>query len=81
MGPTHPPIKGVPGAKRAGREAGHSPSSSAEIRNGGAISPLPYTSSRLSTLSLEHKDNFNLMFNIIIIEKHLLFKTRWDCVQ
>jgi hypothetical protein len=33
------------GVKRAGREADHSPSSMAEFKNGGAIPPLPHTSS------------------------------------
>jgi hypothetical protein len=33
-----------PGTKRQGREAGHSPSSS-EVKNGGAIPPLPHMSS------------------------------------
>jgi hypothetical protein len=31
-----------PGVKRQGREADHSPPSSAEVKNGGAIPPLPY---------------------------------------
>jgi hypothetical protein len=40
------PIQWVPGAlspgvKRKGREAGHSPPSSAEVKNGGAIPPVP----------------------------------------
>jgi hypothetical protein len=34
-----------PGVKRPGCEADYSPSSSAEVKNGGAISPLPHTSS------------------------------------
>jgi hypothetical protein len=33
-----------PGVKRPGREADHSPPSSAEVKNGTAIPPLPYTS-------------------------------------
>jgi hypothetical protein len=48
--PTQPPIKWVPGApspgtKRQGYEANHSPPSSAQVKNGGAILPLPDTSS------------------------------------
>jgi hypothetical protein len=44
--PTQPPIKWVPGTtfqglKRPGREADHSPPSSVEAKNGGAIPPLP----------------------------------------
>jgi hypothetical protein len=47
LGPTLPPIQWVAGAlspkiKRLGREADYSPSSSAEVKNGGAIPPLPY---------------------------------------
>jgi hypothetical protein len=43
---SHPFIQLVPGAvslevKRQGREADHSPPSSAEVKNGGAIPPLP----------------------------------------
>jgi hypothetical protein len=34
-----------PGGKAAGREADHSPLSSAEVKNGGAVPPLPHTSS------------------------------------
>jgi hypothetical protein len=46
LGTTQPPIQWVPGVKRQGREAdGHSPSFSAEVKNGGAIPPLPHTSS------------------------------------
>jgi hypothetical protein len=46
LGPTQPPIQWVPGApspgvKRQGRETDHSPPSSAEVKNGGAIPPLP----------------------------------------
>jgi hypothetical protein len=33
-----------PGVNRKGPEADHSPTSSAKIKNGGAMSPLPYTS-------------------------------------
>jgi hypothetical protein len=32
MGPTQPPIHWVPGVKRQGREADHSPSNSAEVK-------------------------------------------------
>jgi hypothetical protein len=47
--PTQPPIQWVPatvspGVKRLGREADHSPLSSTEVNNGGAIPPLPNTS-------------------------------------
>jgi hypothetical protein len=53
LGPTQPPIQCVPGAlspgvKRLGREADHSPPSSAEVKNDGAIPTLPHMSSRHS---------------------------------
>jgi hypothetical protein len=50
LGPTQPPIQWVLGAlslrvKRPGHEADHSPPSSAEVKNVGAIPPLPHISS------------------------------------
>jgi hypothetical protein len=50
LGPTQPPKQMVPGAfpsgaEQAGREADHPLASSAEVKNGGAIQPLPNTSS------------------------------------
>jgi hypothetical protein len=49
--PTQQPIQWVMGTlssglKRPEREADHSPPSNAEVWKGGAISPLPHTSSR-----------------------------------
>jgi hypothetical protein len=32
LGPTQPPIQGVPGVKQPGREADHSPPTSAEVK-------------------------------------------------
>jgi hypothetical protein len=50
LGPTQPPIQwgtGVlsPAVKRPKRETDHSPPSGAEVKNGGAIPPLPHMSS------------------------------------
>jgi hypothetical protein len=50
LGPTHPHIQRVlgtlsSGVKRPGREADQSPRFSAEVKNGGAIPPLPHMSS------------------------------------
>jgi hypothetical protein len=39
---TRGPFSGI---KRLARDADHSPPSSAEVENGGAIPPLPHTSS------------------------------------
>jgi hypothetical protein len=49
VGPTQPPIQRVSvplssRVKRSGREADHSPPSSAEVKSVGAIPPLPHTS-------------------------------------
>jgi hypothetical protein len=49
VGPFKPPIRRVsrahsPGIKRQGREVYHSPPSSAEVMNVGAVPPLPYIS-------------------------------------
>jgi hypothetical protein len=46
LGPTQPPIQWVPGAlslgvKRLGREADHSPPSSAEVKNAWSCTPTP----------------------------------------
>jgi hypothetical protein len=53
LGPTQPPIHWVPGVlfpevKWSRREADHSPPSTAEDKNGGAILPLPHPSSLLN---------------------------------
>jgi hypothetical protein len=49
LGPSHPLIQWVPGAlsaggKAAGGEADHSLPFGSEVKNGGAIPPLPHTS-------------------------------------
>jgi hypothetical protein len=50
LGPIQPSIQWVlealsPGIKRPGGEADHSPPSSAEVKNSGAVLPLPHMSS------------------------------------
>jgi hypothetical protein len=60
-GPTQPPIQWVPvalslGLKRPGREADHSPPSSAEVKNAWSY-PLPNTPSWRGA-QLKHRDNF-----------------------
>jgi hypothetical protein len=44
-GSTQPPIQWVPGVKRPGYEADHSPPSGVEVKSSEAIPPLPYTPS------------------------------------
>jgi hypothetical protein len=63
LGITQPHIQWVSGAlllgvMRPDREADHSPPSSSEVQNDGAVPPLPHTSSWHGTLSLKHKNNF-----------------------
>jgi hypothetical protein len=66
--PTQPPIQWVPGAlslgvKRPEREADHSPTSSAEVKNAWSYPPLPSTSSwRGAQLEKKHRDNFTCIF-------------------
>jgi hypothetical protein len=43
--PTQLPIQRVPGVKRPVCEADDSPPSSAEVKNGGAMPPVPHMSS------------------------------------
>jgi hypothetical protein len=66
LGPTQPPIQRVPGAlslgvKRPGREADHSPPSSAEVKNA-----LRYTSTPpyvfMAWCLVKHRDNFTFTF-------------------
>jgi hypothetical protein len=50
LGPTQPPIQWVPltsppGVKQQRRKTDHSPPFSVEVKNGGAIPPLPHMSS------------------------------------
>jgi hypothetical protein len=52
LGPIQPsnqwePAALIPGIKRQGREADHSPPSNAKVKNGGAVPPVPNTSSLL----------------------------------
>jgi hypothetical protein len=46
------------GVKRHECEADHSPPSGAEVKNDGAIPPLPHMSSWHSPLIIKHTDNF-----------------------
>jgi hypothetical protein len=46
------------GVKLEGRETDHPPPSRAEVKNRGAIPPLPYTSSWHRVLLIKHRDSF-----------------------
>jgi hypothetical protein len=48
-----------PAIMRPGCEADHSPRSSAEVKNGGAIPPLPHACSWLGASLMKPRDNFN----------------------
>jgi hypothetical protein len=61
LGPTQPPIKWIPGTpslrlKQLGREADHSPPSSAEVKNAWTIPPLSNMPSWLGA-QLRHRAN------------------------
>jgi hypothetical protein len=53
--------------KQPGREADRSASSSAEVKNGGAIPPHPHTSSWHGALLIKHRNNFAITFYVLPI--------------
>jgi hypothetical protein len=62
LGPTQPPIQWVPGAlslgvKRPGREADHSPPSSAEVKNAWSYTSTP-PYAFMAWCLVKHRDNF-----------------------
>jgi hypothetical protein len=65
LGPTQPPIEWVPGAlslevKRPGREADHSPQSSAEVTNAWSFTSTPrYVF--VAWCLVKHRDNFTFL--------------------
>jgi hypothetical protein len=85
IGPTHPPIQWVlgplsPKVKWQGCKADHSTPTSAEVKNGEAIRPLPHMSSWHSPQLIKCRDNFTLLtgkacpyfiFNINLMEEIL----------
>jgi hypothetical protein len=67
LGPTHPRIQWVPGAlslgvQRPGREADHSPPSSAEIKEGVKIYHQSPSTPSWRDAQLKHKDNFTFLY-------------------
>jgi hypothetical protein len=56
-----------PGVKRLGREADRSPPSSAKVKNGGAIPPLPTCLHGIVLNELiKHRDNFTFFYLIVL---------------
>jgi hypothetical protein len=74
--PTQPSINWVsrnllPGVKWPVHEADHSPPSSAEAKNGGAIPQLWHTSSWHSVKLIKHRDNFTFTLYRQLLLSHL----------
>jgi hypothetical protein len=71
LGPTQPPIQWVPGAlslgvKRPGREADHSPPSSAEVKNAWSYTSTPkYVF--MAWCLVKHRDNFTFTFYLVCV--------------
>jgi hypothetical protein len=75
LGPTQPPIQWVPGAlslgvKRRGREADHSPPSSAEVKNAWSYTSTPQYVFMKWCL-VKHRDNFTFYLYITLHRKML----------
>jgi hypothetical protein len=68
-----------PRIKRQGREAGHSPPSSAVVNNGGVIPPLRHISARYNASLIKHRNNlvtvirrvYDYLINFIIATETL----------
>jgi hypothetical protein len=76
LGPTQPPIQWAPGAlslgvKRPGREADHSPPSSAEVKNAWSYTSIPHYVF-MSWCLVKHRDNFTFTLSL----EHSVF-FRW----
>jgi hypothetical protein len=66
-----------PRVKGPGREADHSSLSSAEVKNGGAIPPLPNSTSSLSALLITIGNNFTFCFCETKLASQLTGVQRW----
>jgi hypothetical protein len=69
LGPTQPPIQWVPGilslgVKRPGREADHSPPSSAEVKNAWSYTSAPPIRLHSAVLSLAHGQLYRLYLHV-----------------
>jgi hypothetical protein len=77
LGPTQHPIQGVPralslGVKRPGREADHSPPSSAEVKNTWSYTSTP-TYVFMAWCLAKHRDNFTLPYTQYQCLKYLVY--------
>jgi hypothetical protein len=73
-----------PEVKQPAREADHSPPSSAEVKNDGAIPPLPHTSSWRGASLIKHRDNFKFVLNKnsgVLKSAVILDVTRYSSVE
>jgi hypothetical protein len=82
--PIKPPIQWVPGAvslgvKRRGREADHSPPSSAEVKNAWSLPPLPQYAFMAWCL-VKHRDNFTFTFYLYeYVSKLITYASSHKC--
>jgi hypothetical protein len=53
------------GVKRQGHKTDHSPKYSGEVKNDGAILPLPHTSSWHGASLIKPRDNFTFIFTLL----------------
>jgi hypothetical protein len=79
LGPTQPPIQWEPGAlfmavKRPGREADHSPPSSAEVKNACSYISTPQYAF-MAWCFVKHRDNF--IFTLLSRIKHSHFNAHF----
>jgi hypothetical protein len=75
--PTQPPIQWVPralslGIKRPGREADHSPPSSAEVKDGWSYTAIPQYVFMAWCL-VKHKENFTFQTSYNLLQQFILY--------
>jgi hypothetical protein len=61
-----------PGGKQPGREADHSPPTSAQVKKTWIYTSTPHMSSRHSAPLVEHRDNFTFFFFTTIIDAEIV---------
>jgi hypothetical protein len=81
-----PPIQQAPGTlslgvKRPWHEAGHSPLSTAEVKNGGTIPPLTHTASWHGPELIMDRDKFTYTIYLFLVISSLKFEITWTHSQ